>query len=461
MKTRPTYFYSLEGESDEIAKAFPDKLDNLNGYTYKVLLWEHLPRLLIKKGMIYSPEIRFMVTVAEKQKSRIQSIQLRGPPTNEDLNRFMNQVDVCINTGVPSTYARARLIRNVNTFDSDGYCALVPLPEKKSSFEFMFKPFDLWTWIFIILSMFGAGIVWHFLKKTLQMTSNSSGYFIYGFIASFFGQLIPFRDHRPMQKLILQLTIILTFILGTAYQSLVISSLADSRYGKKITTINELLNGNYSFHMTNTFEANLNGSDYFLKMRSRIIDKTVFTDFKMPASQNVVIVDTCSAIDFFLTTLLPNSTVGEAIEFYYKLDQKFNTFFLTFSTNEITFFHEKLNELSLRVLESGVRQHWNLKINYEDPQALKLRQYYENEEYLLNIYELAPAFYLLAFGLIFSFVTLFFEVFWHDFFQTVLSRLFCNCFESCKRKFYNAQRPTRHRIIQVQPAAPRAENQWF
>lgn len=43
--------------------------------------------------------------------------------------------------------------------------------------------------------------------------------FLDGFVANFIGQSIPLRQYRPMQKVILQLTILLTFILGTQNQN--------------------------------------------------------------------------------------------------------------------------------------------------------------------------------------------------------------------------------------------------
>lgn len=103
------------------------------------------------------------------------------------------------------------------------------------------------------------------------------------------------------------------------------------------------------------------------------------------------------------------------IDFYYKLEEKFLTFYLVYPIAIDTFFLSRMNELSLRITESGIKKLWKEKIPHESLIALRQRQYYENEEYLLNITDFFPAFYLLAFGVVFSGFVLTFEIFWRDF----------------------------------------------
>lgn len=388
------YFYALDPTLTSIDEVFPDKLKDFNGYTFNVAFWVYPPRVVITNGILQSPEFKLMHQFVMSRNAKISLLYLEKIPNNQGILQAIGNNDVVLNTEISFVNGKSRLERNVNTFETDGYCAMIPLPSRKSSFGFIFEPFDLWTWIFIVLSMFSGGIVWHFLNKISQIPSNTPGYFIFGFIANFLGQLIPFRRHQSMQKLILQLTIMLTFILGTAYQSLIISSIMDSRNGERITTIDEMINSNYSFYVTNTFKFDLNGSEYFQKMSPRILNESAshFKSFKTLASENIAIVQTCSNIDFSMNHVSNGLNYNDqAIHFYYKLNEAFSTFYLNFPLGDFTVIMQTLNEFSLRVLESGIRQHWNKKNPSEDLQALKMRRDIENEKYLLDLNDVYPA----------------------------------------------------------------------
>lgn len=94
-----------------------------------------------------------------------------------DFGLNIDHFDICLNTGTEYFTGITRISKLVNTFDTDGYCALVPFPEKRSIFNFIYKPFDWWTWILLTISMVCCVVVWHFLRKSSLINSNSSGYF--------------------------------------------------------------------------------------------------------------------------------------------------------------------------------------------------------------------------------------------------------------------------------------------
>lgn len=411
--------YLIDLNSTTIEKVYPDKLLDLYGYGYVAVIYTNPPRSGITNGILYSEDHIFMLTVAERQNAHLRIFMQKN---TSEINQILNngQVDIVLYTRT-FTVEQEHKMYFVNTFENDGLCALIPLPLIKSSFAFMFEPFDLWTWLLIIVTMLFCAIVWHFLKKISPIDSNTAGYFIFGYIASFFGQLIPFRQHSRKQKLVMQLTILLTFILGNAYQSVMISMISDARYGNKITTINEMVQGNYSFYANSFFDYMLNGSELYLQIKPRVIDYWKSHNYRKFASENIAIIETCSLIDYLLEKrpVMVSEKQEDLIDFYYKLDEKLTTYSLEYPIEPKSFFRDRLNQFSLRILESGIKTHWKEKIPTENIKALRQRQYYENEEYLLKITDLTPAFYLLAFGLILSAITFVFEIFWHDF----LSRL--------------------------------------
>ena len=52
---------------------YPDKLIDLNGYTYKALAYPQLPRFYKSNGEYFGIDIKFMETVAKKQNAHFQS----------------------------------------------------------------------------------------------------------------------------------------------------------------------------------------------------------------------------------------------------------------------------------------------------------------------------------------------------------------------------------------------------
>lgn len=445
----------LDNKLTNTDEVFRDKLIDLSRYKYKVMLYIDPQRIQVtpKSGLI-GPDIMFLRTVAKKQNALINMRILKDFTNSKEIatGLTIGSVDICLNTGLVLTASNKRDRKTVNTFDTDGFCAMIPYPEITSYFDFFFKPFDKTIWIWIVLSMICFAIVWRLLNFTSTINANSSCYFIFGFVSSFLGQLIPFREHRPMQKLILQLTIFLTFILSNIYQGLIISSITNSHHRIKLTTIEEMINSDFSYYVDPIFSMQLNGSEYYQRMSPRMKHgKTMNINFKNFSSQNIVIITRCSIIDSYLDdsyqTGRPYDT--RAFEFYYKLNEKFNSFYLELPIGSSTFFHKRLNEFSLRVFESGIKQassvlNPNGNVAYRKPKAL------DQANDFADLIDIAPAFYLLAFGLTISLFTFLMEIFWNDFIQHLnISEIFKNIFKA---------RRMHPEIIQVRPINPLEEN---
>ena len=443
--------YYIDPSFKTLNENFPDKLKDFHGYNYKVTLNDlGVSRLTVLNGKVNGPDVNFIETVARKQNGGAIFYSIKNDFLDSINAINEGSVDIYLNTDL--FFNNAHDLNMIETFDTDGFCALVPLPGIKKYFDFIIKPFDLWTWIFIFLSMICCSITWRFLNASSSFkNTNSSMYYIYAFISSFLGQLVPFRDHRPMQKLILQLTIMLTFIFGTLHQSIMIASITGSHYRSTITTIDELIAGDYSFYVVKTFVLHLNGSEHYQRMSPKI-DKHIETlniDYKKLSSQNIVIVATCSNVDFILDESNHHFALKSGVsEFYYKLEERFNTYYLKFVVAPASLFYERLQEFSLKVFESGIRQRWEVEnILRTFGSSSEHRQTTQESDYYLNLYDIAPAFYILASGLLLSYFVAVIEivyVFVHRKFREIKNRprvLKCG-----KR---TSQVP--HQIIQVQP----------
>lgn len=431
---------------------FPDKLKNLNGYKFTILLWDSPPRIFAVYGRINSPEYGFMFEIAKLRNARVQPATQRRSLKSGDVVKAMRSgnFDVCINTEM--FFNDSSLIKSVITFDTDGYCAMVPLPKRNPTYEFLFTPFDKWTWILILASTICGAVVWQLLGTSSE-ASSSGFYFIFGVYSYFIGQSTSFHQHTPMQKMLLQLVILLAFILGSAYESLLIASLSDSRVYKKITLVDELVTGNYSFYVNENFANQMVDSEFYQQIKPRVAAKRLTKEekinFEQLARDNFVIIEPCSMIDFVLKGLKHDLKHEEKpIAFYYKLDQPFNFYYLNFPVATNSFFHQHLQRMSYLLFESGVRKYWMQKRPHENLENLQKRLYYENEEYLLNIVDLSPAFYILITGLILSTIVFLFEIFTHGFLQHLQWK---KVFKFWSRKKSSAK--GRARFIQVVPKA--------
>lgn len=69
--TKLDSFYSIKESLTNISHVFPDKLIDMNGFTYRVMFYNEPPRLEEINGIAFGPDITFMLIAAKKQNARI------------------------------------------------------------------------------------------------------------------------------------------------------------------------------------------------------------------------------------------------------------------------------------------------------------------------------------------------------------------------------------------------------
>jgi hypothetical protein len=91
-------------------------------------------------------------------------------------------------------------------------------------------------------------VIWTIFKRRSDGRDlNSAFYMVFWSIAGFLGQTIPSRHSRWFHLLIIQIFVVAVMILGNAYQSVLISFLTVSTNATRITTIDEMLKGDYNY----------------------------------------------------------------------------------------------------------------------------------------------------------------------------------------------------------------------
>jgi hypothetical protein len=452
-------FYRIENRST-IDDFYPDKLRNMKGYRYKVLFYNEYPMIFYKnrKGTLTGHAYKFLKNAAKHQNASIHLKYVKTSNLKHITDTFLESfnkglVDLTLNT-VKTVEDVENSIKQVNLFETDGFCILLPYPERRSFFKYFMEPFDLWTWIMIMATITSLVVVWHFLNKTTRHPNpNSAGYFLFSFIAFFIGQGAEFRDHRLIQKVLIQLMIMMTFILGNAYQSVLISMMSESRYGSPIMTIQETIDNNFSFYVDPTFMPMFNSSEQYQDLGEKIkgvTQRISLLNYQELSDAKTGLILTCSAIDFlYSNTKIKSQMKNQAIDFFYRMPERFYTFYKQFSTAPHSFHAERLQEYSLRIHESGVKEHWKTLLSFEGMEAVKARKSNANEEYLLNLKDMAGSFYCLIIGSMISLTVFLLEIIYAEFMKYLQSKVVK--IEGRTRRMCG--RVQLHRITQVKPRA--------
>ena len=457
--SEPLVIYSLRHYPD-IDYVYQEKLTNLNGYTYEALAFRQKPRLYkLPNGEYHGNDIKFMKTIAEKQnahfnitnyiKSSNQNIVFQI--YNHDMSKRV--VDMTINTAIKiSDEYTSKILKSVNTFDINGYCAFVPYPQRSSFIGQLFTPYDFYTWIVFIITIGICVFLWKMFNLMGSGREDSALYFMYGIIASFLLQSIPFRNNRIIQRSLLQICIFMMFIIGNAYQSLIISLISESRYGATVKTFDELMQSNYSLKVDSLFYSLLNLTDDFSINieKLRLIDTLVNDiNYQEEAENNTAIVLRCDMADYIMHA---NEYDSHAIEYFYLLPDQIYTYYESFSLSRFSPYQEKLQYFSTLIFESGIRQHWKEFDKYDDIRLEMETNRINNEEYLINFDDLLGAFYLLGFGFICAILALLFEIFWHDCLRHLNNQMIIDFFSNKdENKVKTKGRKMKVRRVQVQP----------
>lgn len=248
----------------------------------------------------------------------------------------------------------------------------------------------------MILTIIG-GVVWRALGNG-RSNSNSAKDLIFEIIANFLGQSMPLRQNRRIMTTLRLLFILMTFIMGSSYQSLIISSMTWSREGIRLKTFEDFYESKFQFTADKDFVSVLNNSGDFSLFLKRLRMATPDSSYKALAELGVASVESC----LMASTLINSESrlKSEAMIFYFYIlpDVKMK-YFEKLSIANHSPFYERFQRYHDRIFESGIRQFLRYQLRF-----VKLSKNYheetfmEKEGYLLNIDDISGSFYILLFG---------------------------------------------------------------
>ncbi|CAO1353367.1 unnamed protein product [Diamesa hyperborea] len=452
--------YYFAPVTTDINVIFPNKLTDLSTRSYKVLAFNQVPRVYQKtKHQFFGTDILFINEVATRQNTSFYY-----PMVLEEIHDLQaiyefalvrGNVDLTVNT-VFKDLKRNTDIETINTFDENGYCALIPKPPRTNFLQHLLRPFDAWTWFFLFLSIGLSAVLWALHNCLSVKEEVSASFFFFGVAASFLGQSIAFKRTRIIQVIMLQICIFATFILGNAYQSLIISLMSVSRNGTMYNSFNEVFNNtDFNFLVDKMFLMNFKTSDEYYTHQERMKMSKSYLDqqnYQQLASENTVMIFRCDVAHHILYSKLGRKQFQKnALKFYYLLPDRMYTFFEQLEVKRYSPFYDEFQRYSTIFFESGIRQYWNtFKINDDVRAGIEIQQI-EDEEYLLNIEDLYGVFVILALGLATAGLVLIMEIFCFDCVRQLKLKYILKCCQRIRKPGMRVRR------IQVAPMREETE----
>lgn len=421
-----TRFYEIEGSADLKYPFFDGKIRN---FEYRVVLG-HINRRVIKRGSEFiGVDLSVLNLIAKKDRSSVRQIELSIANDN------IGEIFQMMGNGSADLFMIAGLsvnlnpfIRQINTYDENAFCALVPLPPRLTFLHFLLTPFDNLSWMLLIAVIVGCACIWKLLTRSLKRAFV----FLFFAIGGFFGQFVDLKVNRRVLVMLVQLFTLMTFILGNGYQSLIISAMTVSRNGIRFKTFEELFQSDLNFITDGTFRNFFIKSGDVLQFRMREINESF--NFSKIIGNNIAVVAPCQQLEqlyYFAASIdlashfyiLPE----HVMKFYEKLDLAFGSAL-----------YEYLQLQHDRVFEAGLRPHL-LRLLTTSMLAQQNREiaYIENEKYLLSLDDIGGIFFLLLAGYGISLMTLVFEVVLNNFeaFKIFFRREVRKFMQCVKRRF--------------------------
>lgn len=399
----------LEGNSKKM-EPFSEK--SLQSYNFRVIVGMSPPKLIVDDDNVTWNGINLKIfsIIAEKHNSTTELLVVNTMKHYADvvLVKFSrSEADLTVISDIEFNYKP--YYRFVFTSDENSYCALVPYPPRLTVIHFLLKPFDGWTWVIMFAATVGCAIFWQRMTKNLRSTFD----FVYFVIVTFLGQAIPLKTDKKVLVMLLQFCIFMTFVMGNAYQSMIISYMTTSRDGIRLKTFNDLFSSGMRIKAESIFTTLMNESeDRAIIDRLEEIEVGAYCE---DVGQNVAFISLCDSLNFFYNYNNSFATHPcDYAEHYYLIhdEEKFNfieKFYLAFFSP----FKDYIQLWFDRTLETGIRKYWQNRLT---PQAI-VKQKREtsrmlNEAFLLRMPDVEGVYYILCAGLGIAFVVWVFEMNW-------------------------------------------------
>jgi hypothetical protein len=202
--------------------------------------------------------------------------------------------------------------------------------------------------------------------------------------------------------MVVQIFVFMVLILGSAYQSLMITELTEPLHEDRITTIDEMLVEDYNYIVDPLFYNMMDETQKNVYMKKNLtkdisIYEKPYQFYREAAANNTVLIMRCDIATDDL--LYPKDEDPEhPSDFYYLLSEGFSAMHETLMTTRFSPFTERFEEFSLRIFESGIKQHWKTLLH--NTLTASHRHRVDAGDDMLTLDEIKLVFYIWGIGLI-------------------------------------------------------------
>ena len=397
--------YQINSLKSKCSTLFPNKFKKMNRFVYNAVSAPQAPRVMMDSNNKYPSGIDHIIF---RTLMKIQNtiIRYRDVPDLSAVSKLLvsipTDIELTLNTAIESSDGSE--VNSINTYDQNGFCALVPIPPRLSLLNFLLSPFDGISWAFVVVSVAACAVMWRFLKKN---HGDSEWRFICSVIFSFISQGIVLRHNRKVQIMLFQLCLMMAFVISNCYQSLIVSSMMTSRDGQRMTKFTELFNSDLNFLVDPIFFNKMNISGENMELVGRMEEAREVPDYEKLFRANYALIARCDMIEYNFN----RQTEFKVDTFFYMLPEKIMLFYEKFLLKPDSAFYQNLQMFHDYIFESGIRQRWRDILHFK-PAAKNLRDemFMENEEYYLSFADISGVFYILLFGYTVSLVAFIIEV---------------------------------------------------
>lgn len=369
----------------------------LSGFELRLLQYNIPPKTVLRNGRMYGTEGKFLDAFCDYHKVNYSIIDLTSKPTvREIFNGFLNRkIDMSLSSEFE--IQSSQFIFKIEYLNEiDGVCIIVPRSKPVSQFSSLLRPFDKWTWGILLITTLLMIPIW-------KVFSNYFGSrFTYNFIIlNIFRYLLnagPTGERRMnyREKSVVYFYLLLTFILMTTYQSLLISYMLTPKYADFFRTFEEFNNSDMKIYI---FPKDLN--IHFNVPATKIINMTSLKDdiispFILPRiiNKSLAYLNLCNYADLFLKS---DRNFENNKPLFSRIDEKLTTFRLSNMYNVNSPFLDKIKPFADRVFESGLKQIWKFEVDRDD--VGEFFAFTVNEKIYLDFEDFKVPFSVLLYGL--------------------------------------------------------------
>jgi hypothetical protein len=289
----------------------------------------------------------------------------------------------------------------------------LPYQRKKSFLDDILGIYDNATWITFLISVICGALLWQFIYGRLRRRVNSTWDFLFNIFGMFLLQSPELARLHRLQVFLLQFFVFGTFILGTAFQSQIISLMFDARNETTVNNVDALMKSDFDIfadeHLFNHFD-----KGHFDHSKLHSIEKLNAKSLTEIFKNRSALIVRCDQY-FLIKNFQRKFHIGED---YYLMNGKVVETMDFYTFNKKYLFKDRFKDYLLRYSEAGLRNYWKDFVDHLTESAIEINyknsNIDENEGYL-NFEDVAGAFWILLGGLALACIVFIVELIWYRF----------------------------------------------